>query len=228
MFKIIAVTNRLLCVGGEKNFLNQIEAIAAAGVHAVILREKDLAPQEYEALAKEVSRICGRRSVHGHNIHGHPVRFIPHSFTVTAQNLGCKYLHLSGDAFRNTTREAPVRSAAPPASSPITPCQYGVSVHSVEDARYAAEYGAAYLIAGHVFETDCKKGLEGRGLKFLSDVCGAVKIPVYGIGGIAEHNIAAVAKTGAAGACLMSSLMQSTDPADLVKSLVSCLDEAQK
>jgi thiamine-phosphate pyrophosphorylase len=44
---------------------------------------------------------------------------------------------------------------------------------------------------------------------------------VYGIGGITGNNIAAVAKTGAAGACLMSSLMQSPDPAALVKSLRS-------
>jgi thiamine-phosphate pyrophosphorylase len=97
----------------------------------------------------------------------------------------------------------------------------GVSVHSSEEARYAAEHGAAYLIAGHVFTTDCKKGLEGRGLEFLNDVCGVVHIPVYGIGGITEHNIAAVAKTGAAGACLMSSLMQSPNPAALVEDLRS-------
>ncbi|GHT70653.1 thiamine phosphate synthase [Spirochaetia bacterium] len=202
MFEIIAVTNRRLCIGGEKNFLNQIEAIAAAGINAVILREKDLSPQEYEALVKEVSRICTEKNV----------RFIPHSVTVVAQNLGCKYLHLTWDIFKDIAQSHP-------ASSSISRYRAGVSVHSIEDARYAAEKGAAYLIAGHVFETDCKKGLEGRGLEFLSGVCEAVKIPVYGIGGITGHNIAAVTKTGASGACLMSSLMQSTNPADLVRGL---------
>ena len=215
MFEIIAVTNRHLCIGGEKNFLNQIEAIAAAGVHAVILREKDLPPQEYEDLAKEVSRICA-----GYSVNGRPVRFIPHSNTIAAQNLGCKYLHLTWDAWPHLSGEAFKNTTQPTASSHY---QYGVSVHSLEDALYAAEHGAAYLIAGHIFETDCKKGLEGRGLEFLSGICGAVKIPVYGIGGITEHNIAAVAETGAAGACLMSSLMQSPDPAALSAGLRSRL-----
>ncbi|GHV08742.1 thiamine phosphate synthase [Spirochaetia bacterium] len=218
MFEIIAVTNRRLCIGGEKNFLNQIEAIAAAGVHAVILREKALPPQEYEELAQEAAAICERQSIHGQNIYGHSVRFIPHSITVAAKNLGCKYLHLTWDAWLHINGDAFKNTTQPSASSRY---QCGVSVHSLEDALYTAEHGAAYLIAGHVFETNCKKGLEGRGLKFLSGVCGAVKIPVYGIGGITENNIAAVKETGAAGACLMSSLMQSPDPAALVKDLRS-------
>jgi thiamine-phosphate pyrophosphorylase len=46
---------------------------------------------------------------------------------------------------------------------------------------------------------------------------------VYGIGGITADNIAAVAKTGAAGACLMSSLMQAPEPAALAAGLRSRL-----
>ena len=63
----------------------------------------------------------------------------------------------------------------------------GVSVHSVEDARLAEQCGATYLTAGHVFVTDCKKGLAPRGLDFLHEVCSSVKIPVYAIGGIHEE-----------------------------------------
>jgi thiamine-phosphate pyrophosphorylase len=193
MFEIIAVTNRKLCTGGEEQFPERIDAIAAAGVDAVILREKDLSPAGYETLAGEVSQICAR----------HGVRFIPHGFTAATR----RYLHLSWDAFRAGG------SSIPPE---IT---LGVSVHSAEDALFAAEHGAGYLIAGHVFETDCKKGLEGRGLDFLAGVCNTTAIPVYGIGGISEHNIAAVLQAGAAGACLMSSLMRRPDPAAYVKAL---------
>jgi thiamine-phosphate pyrophosphorylase len=202
MFEIIAVTNRKLCAGGEKNFLAQIDAIAAAGVDAVMLREKDLSPAEYEALAGDVSPICVR----------HGVRFIPHSFTVTARNLNCRYLHLSWDAFKK------MRTAKPSVPGESTAC-IGVSVHSPEDARFAAEHGAGYLIAGHVFETDCKKGLEGRGLEFLAKVCSNTAIPVYGIGGISAATIVAVSQAGAAGACLMSSLMRCSDPAAYVEAL---------
>jgi thiamine-phosphate pyrophosphorylase len=222
MFEIIAVTNRHLCYGGEKNFLNQIEKIAAAGVHAVILREKDLPLKEYEALAREVAAICDRyniRPVHGQNECGQSVcgqntcekkvRFIPHIFTeesACAENTkksGCKYLHFTWAAFKSSTAYYALR----------TNHYIGVSVHSPAEACYASERGAAYLIAGHVFETGCKEGLKGRGLRFLSDVCKSVSIPVYGIGGISEKNIAEVAETGAAGACLMSAFMQSPEPA---------------
>ena len=48
----------------------------------------------------------------------------------------------------------------------------------------AERLGATYVTAGHIFTTDCKKGLPPRGLDFLKNVCDAVTIPVYGIGGI--------------------------------------------
>jgi thiamine-phosphate pyrophosphorylase len=197
MFEIIAVTNRKLCAGGEEKFPERIGVIAAAGVNAVLLREKDLSPAAYEALARDLLPVCAR----------HGVRFILHSFAISSRKRNCRYLHLPWDAFREGSASVP---------SEIT---LGVSVHSVEDALYAAEHGAGYLIVGHVFGTDCKKELPGRGLEFLAKVCSTTAIPVYGIGGISENNIAAVLQTGAAGACLMSSLMQCPDPAAYVEAL---------
>ena len=84
----------------------------------------------------------------------------------------------------------------------------GVSVHSVEDARLAEQCGATYLTAGHVFVTDCKKGLAPRGLDFLHEVCSSVKIPVYAIGGINDKNAASCIREGAAGVCVMSGYMR--------------------
>ena len=55
----------------------------------------------------------------------------------------------------------------------------GVSVHSVEEAIFAEKMGAGYVTAGHIFLTDCKKGLAARGLPFLKNVCESVGIPVY-------------------------------------------------
>ena len=75
----------------------------------------------------------------------------------------------------------------------------------------AEALGCTYVTAGHVFDTDCKRGLPGRGLGFLKEVCGSVSIPVYAIGGIGPDNIADVRKTGAAGACVMSSAMVCAD-----------------
>ena len=89
----------------------------------------------------------------------------------------------------------------------------------MDDALEAQSLGCTYITAGHVFETDCKKGLPGRGLEFLRDVCAAVDIPVYGIGGIDADNIALVRDAGASGACLMSSLMATEDVKGLMKAM---------
>ena len=84
----------------------------------------------------------------------------------------------------------------------------GVSCHSVEEAGKAKELGCTYIIAGHIFETDCKKGVPPRGLEFLKEVCDTIDIPVYAIGGITMDNIALVKNAGAAGGCMMSGLMR--------------------
>lgn len=88
----------------------------------------------------------------------------------------------------------------------------GVSVHSISEAETAEMFGASYLIAGHIFATDCKKGLKPRGLEYLSDISKAVKIPVLGIGGISLERLSSVLQTGAAGACVMSHFMNCDNP----------------
>ena len=52
MFKLFWVTDRTLCPG---DFLSRLEAIAKARPDGIILREKDLAPEDYRALAEEVT-----------------------------------------------------------------------------------------------------------------------------------------------------------------------------
>jgi thiamine-phosphate pyrophosphorylase len=213
VFGLIAVSNRLLCREGPDGFIPRIEKIAASGIDALILREKDLVPGEYEALARDVSALCAGRCV----------RFIPHTFINAAFSTGSRCLHLPWDGFRSVLSD--------PAGGSVLKKQglsFGVSVHSVEEALKAQEQGASWVIAGHVFATDCKQGLDPRGPEFLAGVCRAVRVPVYAIGGVSEHTISAAAKTGAAGACIMSSLMQSPDPAAVVAELRSRLGTRER
>ena len=62
--------------------------------------------------------------------------------------------------------------------------------------------------AGHIFATDCKKGLEPRGTEFLKNAVSSVDIDVYGIGGISPENIGKIQNTGAKGGCIMSGFMK--------------------
>lgn len=84
----------------------------------------------------------------------------------------------------------------------------GTSIHSVEDAVFAESHGADYITAGHIFTTDCKKGLPGRGIDWLKSICHAVSIPVYAIGGISDANISMLSDCNIAGYCMMSASMK--------------------
>ena len=84
----------------------------------------------------------------------------------------------------------------------------GTSIHSVEDAVFAESHGADYITAGHIFTTDCKKGLPGRGVDWLKSICNAVSIPVYAIGGISDANVSLLSNCNIAGYCMMSASMK--------------------
>ena len=86
--------------------------------------------------------------------------------------------------------------------------EIGASTHSVEEAVEAQKLGATYITAGHVFATDCKKGVPPRGTYFLRQVCESVKIPVYALGGICDENQQMCMDAGAAGVCRMSDFMR--------------------
>lgn len=192
MSEILCVTNRGLC---REDFIKRLERIAAAHPAGVILREKTLPPREYRLLAGEALAIC----------RAHGVPCILHSFPDIARALKADGLHLPLDRLR----------ALPPEERRGFG-MLGASCHSVEDALEAEALGCTYLTAGHIFATDCKKGLQPRGLGFLRAVCQAVSIPVFAIGGIAPENIGAVMECGARGGCVMSGLMTCPDPAALL------------
>lgn len=183
MSDILCVTNRKLC---REDFLIRIEKIASAHPSGIMLREKDLDEAEYMNLARDVIKICKR----------YDIPCILHTFTEVAKELNSDALHLPLNILRTLSEKEKSRFSV-----------LGVSCHSVEDAIYAQKQDCSYITVGHIFDTDCKKGLPGRGLEFLKSVCESVSIPVYAIGGITPDNICDIRKCGAYGACVMSGLM---------------------
>lgn len=184
MSDLICITNRKLC---SNNFLDQIEMIASAHPKAIVLREKDLSEKEYEQLARQVIQICQK----------HGTQCILHSFSNVATTLGATAVHMPLPLLQKMTPQEKSHFQI-----------IGASCHSLEEAKEAQNLGCTYITAGHIFLTDCKKGLPGRGLPFLEEICKTVRIPVYAIGGISSQNMESVRKTGAAGACIMSGFMR--------------------
>lgn len=193
MSDVICVTNRKLC---HRNFLKHVEEMMQSHPAAVVLREKDLTEEEYFQLAQDVLKL--EETYH--------TPCVLHTFYKVAEKLGSKKVHLPMGVLRTLTKEERAGFLV-----------LGSSCHSVEEAVEAQELGCTYLFAGHIFATDCKKGLRPRGLSFLEEVCRSVKIPVYGIGGISPENIREVKEAGATGGCIMSSAMEAEDVSAYLK-----------
>ena len=201
---LVCVTNRKLC---QEPFLDRIEKLAKAGVDRFILREKDLSSEEYGKLAKKVNEIC---------------TFYGRRLTVHSRNAGVPAVQMSYSDFiafcsgnQNIGGEAEFKS-----DLSIRKILIGVSVHSVQEAITAEKLGASYLVAGHIFTTDCKAGIPPRGTGFLSEVCVSVSVPVYAIGGMdRQAHVRQAMDCGAKGICVMSSLMQCSDVSQSVFNL---------
>ena len=199
--KLNIITNRKLYE--NENLERQIEKIFSAYEKKIILknfeivtltlREKDLDKNEYLNLVEKIYPICKK----------HKINLILHQNYDL--NLDDKYmiegLHLSYEIFKSLNkniREDLIKKYK----------RIGVSIHSLDEAKEVENLGASYVVAGHIFKTDCKKGLEPRGLKFVEDLSSVLTIPIFAIGGIDEKNSQSVIDSGAFSVCMMSSLMK--------------------
>lgn len=179
-FARVAITDRLNCT---RPLPDQVERLAGK-VDALVLREKDLAPDAYERLARDVRAACERAHV----------AFIAHSFVEPARRAGARSLHLPLPVLARTGR---------PAGFELV----GTNVHELDEVVGAEALGADYLIASPVFAPSCKP-LPGRGLDFLNAVIARAHVPVLALGGVTDTTEQQIRQTKAAGACRMSGYMR--------------------
>lgn len=199
--KLNIISNRKLCA--NENLEKQIEKIFFAYQRKIILenfeivsltlREKDLNKNEYLKLVEKIYPICQK----------YRIDLILHqNYDLRLDNkYNIKGLHLSYNTFKSLNkniREELIRKYK----------KIGVSIHSVNEAKEVENLGANYVVAGHIFKTDCKKDLEPRGLKFIQELSLILTIPIFAIGGINQENSHLVINSGVFGVCMMSSLMR--------------------
>lgn len=93
----------------------------------------------------------------------------------------------------------------------------GCSVHSIKEAIEAEKLSVDYLVYGHIFESDSKKGVAPRGVTNLQEVTQHTSIPVIAIGGITPENTQNVLKIGASGIAVLSGVLLADDPLQAVR-----------
>jgi thiamine-phosphate pyrophosphorylase len=105
----------------------------------------------------------------------------------------------------------------------------GVSTHSIEEARCAAEDGADFIVFGPVFTTPSKVAYgPPQGLQHLSTVVRAVRVPVIAIGGIDHTNLPQVVQAGAYGVAMIRAVLAAPDPYKATQQLRAALAVAHQ
>lgn len=198
---IYLITNRKQAGEG---FIGKIEAAAAAGVDFIVLREKDMKDAALESLAREVKKA----------IAGSGARLIINTSLNVARNAGACGVHMTFADFMECDVDT-IRHEL----------NIGVSVHSLQEAEAAVKKGADYILAGHIFQTDCKAGARPRGIEFVRCISNAVpKVKLIAIGGIMPENAREVILAGAGGVAVMSLVMKSANPYEAVKKLTKSME----
>ncbi|WP_017414888.1 thiamine phosphate synthase [Clostridium tunisiense] len=183
---IYVITNRKLITKGR---LSEVaEAAAKGGAEVIILREKDLGFYQLLPIALDIKE----------RIKSTKCKLIINSNIEVAREVKAHGIHCSYDYFIT--------------EAPKFPGEIGVSIHSIEEATKAEKMGASYILASPIFETQCKPGVEPKGIAFIKAIKKVVKIPVIALGGINLENGKEVMEAGAHGLAVMSAIMAAKEP----------------
>ena len=186
--ELLFITNKQLC---KCDYFKLLARASTLNNVRIILREKTLTDDGYLDLAQKAIDICGKDKI------------ILNSKISVAEKLKFPSLQLSFPDFVKL-----------PTKSRQNFTEIGVSVHSFEEARTAQQLGADFVIAGHIFPTNCKPDLPPRGISFLKEVREAFNGKLYAIGGINPQNSLFCKQTSADGVCVMSGFMQAENVFD--------------
>jgi thiamine-phosphate diphosphorylase len=174
------ITDRRRLAGGEDALVERVAAAAAAGVHLVQVRERDM---EARAMTRLVERCLTA-------VQRTRTRILVNDRLDVALVAGAHGVHLRSDSMPASR----ARSLAP------IGFLIGRSVHSVGEAVAAwTDGGLDYLLFGAVFATASKPGQAPVGVTALAEVSAAVPVPVLGVGGISRETAPHLAGTGCAG-----------------------------
>jgi thiamine-phosphate pyrophosphorylase len=164
----------------EEELVLQVRAAAAAGVHLVQVRERELA-------TRDLLHLVGRCV---EAARGTSTRVLVNDRVDVALAAGAHGVHLPA----NGLPPSRLRRLVPPGFI------VGRSVHDADEAaRVAADGGVDYLIFGTVFPTSSKPGAAAVGVVALRAAVAAAPVPVLAIGGVTLDRLSGIAATGAAG-----------------------------
>ena len=191
----------------------KIQAIIAAGIDCVQIREKDLTARLISDVARDALRSAAASVGAGHAI----PRIVINDRLDVALAEGADGVHLGETGLPVKDARALIENWTAHRDFVV-----GVSCHSVEAVRTAASAGADYVFFGPVFATPSKAAFDSpQGLELLEDACRGVAIPVIAIGGVTLENAGRCFAAGARGIAAIRLFQRADDPAATIAALRS-------
>ena len=198
-FDLYLVTDRQQT--GGRDLLWILEQALDGGVKAIQLREKDLPGRDLFLLAEKTRRLC---QTYGAAL------FINDRIDVA--------LASDADGVQLGTASFPV---APARALLGLQKLIGVSTHSIEEAKGAAQSGADFVLFGPVYFTPAKAAYgTPQGLSALEAIVDNTSLPVYAIGGIGPENVQAVKNSGVRGVALISAIISAQNPREATEKIL--------
>jgi thiamine-phosphate pyrophosphorylase len=168
--------------------------LAAAGLRALQIREKDLAPRK---LAEHCRRLTEALPKFG------APRLYLNDRADLALALGFTGVHLREDSLPLTQQPAMLRQRL----------RFGVSTHNVAGVVAAFEADAEFATFGPVFETASKSGYgDPVGLDALAAAAQATPLPLFALGGVTPERVRECLAAGAAGVAAIGAIWNADDP----------------
>ncbi len=190
----VLITDRKVC---GKKLSGIIEQAIEGGVGTVQLREKDLSTSDLYSLAKEIRAITERK---GANLIINDRVDIAIAVDADGVHLGWQSLEI--DIVRKMVGSDKL---------------IGFSAHSLEEAERAENSGADYISISPIFNTVNKDYLiKPLGVGEIGKIKEQINIPVIALGGINENNVNKVLKNGADGIAVISAILLSDSPEQMV------------
>ena len=181
----------------DGKLLSKVEAALTGGAKTVQYRAKEIRPDDRRAMARQLCELC----------HRHDALLIINDFPELAQEVDADGVHLGQDDMPAVqARQIVGRNKL-----------IGVSTHSVEEALKAEAQGADYIAIGSIFPTESKEDTTLVGLKTLSMVRKAVRVPLVAIGGMTPEGAFEAIDAGADAVAVISGIMRDNDPARAAK-----------
>jgi thiamine-phosphate pyrophosphorylase len=183
-----------------RDMIHAVSRSLDAGVEIIQFRDKESSDRDFFETGKKIKKLT----------EGKKVLFIVNDRVDMAVALGADGVHLGQD-------DIPVEKAREALGKNKI---IGLSTHSLEQIREAAEKGLDYVAVGPVFATPTKPGYKAVGLELVAKAKKELNIPVVGIGGINESNINEVMNAGADKAAIVRAVLSADDPFEAAKKLM--------